>query len=197
VNGVRSWIYWSAFPAPGATHARFIGRGAAAALHSPRPTHLRQKSAPPKRGNSPLQGDGGVESTIAAHQFAWLRLVPGKKKCSIDRRRRQHGAVLRRADRHQGGAPVTPNQKRPSSVLFAGRAGASSSFMTACIHSRVAFHAVRGCRRGWRASRNPARSLQIRLTLLSGAKTPEHREMLLNMAEPWEAWAPATRTFLT
>jgi hypothetical protein len=31
-------------------------------------------------GNSPLQGDGGVESTIAAHQFAWLRLVPGNPK---------------------------------------------------------------------------------------------------------------------
>ena len=28
-------------------------------------------------------------------------------------------------------------------------------------------------------------------TLLSGAKTPEHREMLLNMAETWEALATA------
>jgi hypothetical protein len=28
-------------------------------------------------------------------------------------------------------------------------------------------------------------------TLLKGAKTPEHREMLLNMAETWEALAAA------
>jgi hypothetical protein len=28
-------------------------------------------------------------------------------------------------------------------------------------------------------------------TLLKGAKTPEHREMLLNMAETWEALAGA------